>query len=285
MIPLADELISRFKGRHDVDLVAEYTQLFPLKLTCRLLGIPDTAENQLVEWVHQLFQTADYEAGQRAKREVTAFLLPIIQERRANPRDDLISLLVTAEFEGTKMDDEDVLAFARLIFPAGSDTSYLAMGSMMNHVLGDEKLKAQILADPEIIPKVVEESLRLFGTVTLQPRYTVSGYDGLGVSIPPDSWVLFGNGPASRDPDVFKDPHKFDLDRSNSAKMTFGGGAHVCLGMHLAKASLALSLEHLLKRLVGLKLASGEMSPLTGGTLRGVRSLPVYFDNVDGGQV
>jgi len=99
--------------------------------------------------------------------------LPIIQARRAQPQDDVISLLCAAEVEGHRLDDEDILAFIRLLFPAGADTTYLTLGSMFNAVLGDATIVSQLVAQPKLIPAAVEESLRLFGTVCLLPRYTV----------------------------------------------------------------------------------------------------------------
>lgn len=277
MKPLSHELIDSLQGQQEVDLVAAYTRRFPLKLICRLLGVPDEAEARLVGWIDELFFPTSYESGQQARQEVTDFMLPIIHARRANPRQDLISELATVEMDGERLDDEDILCFVRLVFPAGADTTYLAMGSLMNHVLGDPDLKARIMDDYSIVPQVVEEALRLYGTTTLEPRYTVTGFEPFG--IPPHSVVLFGNGPANRDPDVYEQPHTLVVERKSPQKLTFGGGQHVCIGMHLARATLALSLENLLKRLPGLRLSAG-MSPATGGTLRGVRSLPVRYDAV-----
>lgn len=279
MKPLSDELIDNLQGRNEVDLVAEYTKRFPLKLTCQLLGVPDDAEDRLVGWVQELFFPTSYESGQQARAQVTEFMLPIIHARRAEPRQDLISDLATVELGSDRLDDEDILCFIRLIFPAGADTTYLAIGSMMNHVLADHALKGCIMDDFTIVPRVIEETLRLYGTTTLEPRYTVTGCEIFDNPIPPNSVVLFGNGPANRDPDVYENPHDFVVERRSLDKLTFGGGAHVCLGMHLARASLGLSLENLLRRLPGLRLASGQ-SPMTGGVLRGVRRLPVRFDDV-----
>ena len=165
----------------------------------------------------------------------------------------------------------------KLLFPAGADTTYLTMGSMMNAVLGDAALHARLLREPALIPDAVEESVRLYGAVGLLPRYTETGARVGGVDIPPDSWVLFGVRPAGRDAAQYAEPERFELTRHPQRLVTFGGMPHFCLGVHLAKAELATSLELLLARLPGLRLAQGPM-PQTSAVLRGVRRLPVAFD-------
>lgn len=278
--PLADELIDVFGERRELDLVENFTRPLPMYLTTRLLGLPDGDGKQLVEWIEALFTYAlNPERTLRAREEVSEFLLPFIHERRREPRDDLISLLATSKVEGQHLSDEDILCFARLLFPAGSDTTFLTMGSMMNAVLGDPALRQRLIDEPDLRPRAVEESLRMFGTIALQNRYTVSGCEMHGVRIPPHSWVLFGNAPGNYDPDVYPDPHRFDMDRNLKGMVTFGGGPHVCIGAHLARATLTVGLSRLLDRLPGLRLAGPVQTPL-GAIMRGVRHLPVAFDAI-----
>jgi len=278
--PLANTLIDGFEGRNELDLVEEYCHRYPLQVITRLLGIPTEDEQLLVGWIHGLFQHPwDPELALRARESITAYLMPILHERRAHPRDDVISLLCRAELEGHRLEDEDILAFVRLLFPAGADTTYLTLGSMMNAVLGDVNLMSELRENPSLIPGAVEESLRLFGTVCLLPRYTETGIEIDGVEIPPGSTVLFGTAPADRDPDRYPDPDRFDIRRDPRHLVTFGGGPHFCLGTHLARAEMCISLELLLKRLPGLRLRDG-MMPATGAVLRGVRQLPVRYDAV-----
>jgi cytochrome P450 len=278
--PVANRLIDGFAGRRELDLVSEYTRRLPVLVITGLLGVPNENERQLVEWIEGLFSYPwDPEFALKAKDEVTTFFLPIIHARRAEPREDLISLIAAAEFEGHRLTDEEVLAFVRLLFPAGADTTYLALGSMMNHVLGDAELTAQLRTEPALIPKVVDECLRLYNTTAFLPRYTESGIDYEGVRIPPNSWVLFGIRAANRDPEVFPDPERFDIARDRRRSLTFSVGPHACLGMHLARAEMNVSLELLLRRLPGLRLRNGKVA-MTNAVLRGVRELPVVYDEV-----
>jgi cytochrome P450 len=276
--PLAHELIDGFGARRELDLVAAYCHRYPLRVIARLLGIPAADEEQLFAWVRGLF---DYpfnpQAALTARDEVNAFLLPLIHARRSAPRADLISRLASAQVEAHSLSDEDILSFVKLLFPAGADTTYLTMGSMMNAVLGDEALRARLLREPALIADAVEESVRLYGAVGLLPRYTESGARVGDVDIPPDSWVLFGVRSAGRDAARYPDPERFELTRHAQRLVSFGGMPHFCLGVHLAKAELATSLELLLARLPGLRLAQGPM-PQSSAVLRGVRRLPVAFD-------
>ncbi len=276
--PLANQLIDAFGARRELDLVAAYCHRYPLQVITRLLGIPAADEEQLFVWVRGLF---DYPfnpaAALKARDEVNAFLLPLIHARRARPREDLISRLAAAQVEGHRLSDEDILSFVKLLFPAGADTTYLTMGSMMNAVLADAALQARLLAEPALIGAAVEESVRLYGAVCFLPRYTETGAEIGGVRIPKDSWVLFGVRPAGRDPAQYSDPDRFELTRHAQRLVTFGGMPHFCLGVHLARAELATSLELLLARLPGLRLARGPM-PSGSAVLRGVRELPVAFD-------
>jgi cytochrome P450 len=246
----------------------------------RLLGIPAPNEAQLFGWVRGLFDYPFHpESALKAAAEVDAFLLPLIHARRTVPAQDLISRLASAQVEGRRLSDEDILGFVKLLFPAGADTTYLTLGSMMNAVLSDDALRARLVADPALIPQAVEESVRLFGAVALLPRYTETGARIGDVDIPPDSWVLFGVRPAGRDVAQYPDPDRFDLARHAQRLVTFGGVPHFCLGVHLARAELTITLELLLARLGGLRLTEGSM-PQTSAVLRGVRRLPVAFDEL-----
>ena len=233
-------------------------------------------------WVRGLFDYPFHpEAALKAAAEVNAFLLPLIHARRAAPApaQDLISRLARAQVEERRLSDEDILGFVKLLFPAGADTTYLTLGSMMNAVLSDAALRARLEAEPSLIPQAVEETVRLFGAVSLLPRYTETGARIAEVDIPPDSWVLFGVRPAGRDAAVYPDPDRFDLARHAQRLVTFGGVPHFCLGVHLARAELTITLELLLARLAGLRLSEGPM-PQTSAVLRGVRRLPVAFDEL-----
>ena len=140
--PLADELIDGLTGQTGVDLVAAYTHRYPFKVITGLLGIPVADEPELHQWLQGLFQFPwNPELALEARAAITAYLAPIVRQRRADPREDLLSLLATAVVEGKQLSDEEIFSFVRLIFPAGADTTYLSLGSLLWAVLRDDTLR------------------------------------------------------------------------------------------------------------------------------------------------
>ncbi len=283
LVPLANELIDGLAGQTPLDLVQAYTHRYPFKVITGMLGVPVEDEPALHGWLQGLFLYPwDPQAALAARDAITAYLAPIVAERRRNPAQDVISLLAAAEVEGQRLSDEEIFSFIRLIFPAGADTTYLTMGSMMWAVLRDPEVHQALLHKPELRDNAVEEALRLYGAVCLQPRYTEHAVSIAGVDIPAHSPLLYGNATANRDPAVFEAADTLRLDRpAHHKSVTFGGGPHFCLGSHLARAELRVSLGLLLERLQGLRLASQDDDPgPSGAVLRGVRELPVVYDRI-----
>ena len=277
--PIANQLIDGFGDARTIDLVPAFTRAFPYKVISEMVGIPENLQHEFVDKVYIMFRYPwEPEAAVQAKEEITAALLPLIAERRANPCADLLSNLAMAEFEGRSLSDEEICSFIRLLYPAGAETSYLTMGSLIWEILSDRKIYDELMAHPDKRSDAVEEALRKHGAVNLQPRYTEQDITINGVTIPANSWVLFGNGPSSYDPSVFPEPETFSLDRRPNPHLAFGKGLHFCLGSHLAREELRLSVNILLDRLPGLRLTE-EVSP-AGTVLRGVVSLPVAFDDI-----
>jgi len=281
LLPLANEIVDTLEPGREFDLVEHYTHRYPFSVITRMLGIPVDDHERLVSWVDGLFAFPwDPDAARRASRDFTDYLAPLVAERRREPADDMISMLASAEAEGQRLGDEEIFSFIRLLFPAGADTTYLSIGSLMLTVLGDAALTRRLLTEPEQRVWAVEESLRLNGTIGLQVRFTERDVTIAGVAIPANSWLLYGNAPANHDPAMFADGERFDLDRRPAKLLTFGKGVHFCLGSHLARAEMQVSLCVLLDRLEGLRLADSGNSRITSAVLRGPRRLAVAFERL-----
>ena len=281
LVPLANEIVDSLEPGREFDLVERYTHRYPFSVITRMLGIPVDDHDRLVAWVEGLFSFPwDPELARRASRDFTDYLAPLVAERRRKPAGDVISMLTSAEAEGQRLSDEQIFSFIRLLFPAGADTTYLSIGSLMLTVLGDATLTRRLLAEPDQRVWAVEESLRLNGTIGLQVRYTERPVTIAGTAIPANSWLLYGNAPANHDPAVFPEGERFDLDRHPTKLLTFGKGVHFCLGSHLARAEMQVSLSVLLDRLEGLRLADPANTRITSAVLRGPRSLRVVFDRL-----
>ena len=151
--PLADELLGRFAARGEGDLVAEFARRFPFLAITRLLGIPVADEDRLIVWAQKLIEFPwDPEGALRASREFTAYLHALLAQRRARPGDDLVSELANLELAGERLADEEIFSFFRLLFPAGSDTTYKNLGSLLALVLARPDVRELALASPHTLP-------------------------------------------------------------------------------------------------------------------------------------
>ncbi|GAA4478692.1 hypothetical protein GCM10023094_22760 [Rhodococcus olei] len=283
--PLAHEIIDRFAAHGSVDLVAEFTTRYPVLLISRLMGLPVQDEATVHRWAHDLFYFPfDPEAAMRASQDFTDFVTPIIAERRRNPGDDLISVLVTEDIEGETLDDEEVLSFLRLLFPAGADTTMLALGNTLSALLTHPDQMELLRSDlDEHAIWAVWEGLRWEPPVGLLPRACPEATSWNGIDIPALTPMVFSINAANRDPAVYPDPHEFDITRRKQAMLSFGRGPHSCAGNWLALAELETALKALLERLPGLRLRDRDDTDATitsqvGVALRGPNALNVEWD-------
>ena len=283
--PLAHELIDRFADRGSVDLVAEFTTRYPVLLISRLMGLPEQDEATIHRWAHDLFYFPfDPEAAMRASQDFSDFATPIIADRRSNPGDDLISVLVTENQEGETLTDDEVLSFLRLLFPAGADTTMLALGNTLSALLTHPDQMELLRSDlAEHAIWAVWEGLRWEPPVGLLPRACPEAVSWNGIDIPALTPMVFSINAANRDPDVYPDPHDFDITRRKQAMLSFGRGPHSCAGNWLAIAELETALTALLQRLPGLRLQDGaeadaKVTSQVGVALRGPNALSVEWD-------
>ncbi|WP_346012306.1 cytochrome P450 [Streptomyces sp. SID3343] len=282
--PLAHELVDRFEARGEADLVTEFTHGYPVQVITRLLGLPMDDEERFRRWAVDLFHfPMAPDAAERASREFTEYVTPIVARRRLDPGDDLLSTLATTEAEGRRLTDEEILSFLRLLFPAGADTTYLGLGNALYALLTHPEQWERVMADPaEELSWAVEEALRWEPPVGLLPRMCpapVRDWQGLGLDIPAETPLIFGITAANRDPALYANPDAFDVGRRARATLAFGDGPHVCLGTWLAIAEIRAALKVLLERLPTMRLATPtRVRGLLGTALRGPESLHVRFD-------
>ncbi|HEY8121072.1 MAG TPA: cytochrome P450 [Myxococcota bacterium] len=270
LVPLAHELIDRFAARREADLVAEFTRRFPFLVITRLLGIPIADEDKLLHWAQKLIEFPwDPDGALAASREFTDYLRVLVAERRARPGSDLVSELANTQLAGERLADEEIFSFLRLLYPAGSDTTYKNMGSLFAAVLSHAEVLSLARGDPGAIPAIVDEGLRFEPPVALLPRACAKDVHWAGVHLAAGAPLLYGIAAANRDPAVFVDPHRFDPARKPNRHLTFGHGLHFCLGSHLARRELEVALATLLERLPGLALAEPGSPRIIGGVIRG----------------
>lgn len=277
MVRLAHELVDEIGDTDEIDLVAQFAQRFPLAAICQALGIPRDAESDFQRWALALLSFPfDPEGAKRGAEEFTAYLEPLVRDRRRAPRDDVISQLVEAEVEGRKLDDEDVLSHIRLLFPTGAETTTSAIGNLLYALLTHEGAWQRVVEDATAREPAVEELLRWESPVGITPRVSPDNpIEYGGVDIPPNAWVLFSPAAANRDPRVYAEPHRFDPTRPSERLLSFGPGLRQCPGMHLARKELEITLDVLCERFPSLRLLDPEASRPIGTVLRGPEALVV----------
>jgi cytochrome P450 len=257
---LAHELIDRLERRSQVDLIEEFAARFPYLVITRLLGLPREREDDFHGWALALLRFRDDPArAAKAAWELTTFLAPVVEERRREPRNDVISELALAEVDGRTLTDDEIYSHIRLLFPTGGETTHGTLGNLLWAVLTQEDSWERVCSEPRLAEGAVDEILRWESSIAVLPRLTGGEpVEFHGVQIPAGAWVLFAIAGANRDPDVFPDPDRYDIERRCDEALTFGPGLKSCPGMHLARKNLIVALQVLAERLPRLRLVDEE---------------------------
>ncbi|SHN75738.1 cytochrome P450 [Cryptosporangium aurantiacum] len=266
-------LIDTFAANGKADLNVEYFSAIPLLTICGSFGIGVADALDIRAAV-----TSDGQGMDLFNRLVT----PIIRARREEPQDDLISVLVEAELDDDgvrhQLSDGEVLIFAYLLLAAGSGTTWKQLGITLLSLLDRPELLERVRREPELLRAVVEESLRWMPTDPAFGRFATRDVELHGVAIPRGAVVHVCFGAANRDPERWERPDEFDPDRPLQANLGFGGGPHICLGMHVARAEIRMAIAALLKRLPDLRLDPDAEPPrIIGMYERGPTSVPVVW--------
>lgn len=269
--------VDAMKDAEEVDLVEALARPFPFSVITRLLGLPVEDESRFLEWALKLIDYPwDPEGALRARREFTQYLAPVLERRRSEPGDDVLSVLASAEPDGERLSDEEIFSFCRLLFPAGSDTAYKNLGSLLTALLTTPGMADRARGSDADRGALVQEGLRWQPPVANLPRTCSRDIVLAGTPIKAGDPMLFGLAAGNRDPEVFSDPHRFDPDRANSHQhLSFGHGAHFCLGSHLARRELETGIKVLFERFPKLELVAPESVEIVGCVLRGPRELRV----------
>ena len=273
-------LLDAIASRGSADLVRELTFPFPVQVIARILGLPGEDYPRFQRWSLDLISVAvDFDKAVVASASLKEYFAGVVAERRRDPRDDLISDLVTAEVDGHTLDDEEIYAFLRLLLPAGVETTFRSSGNLLFGLLTRPDQLDAVRADRSLIPQAIEEGLRweapLLGIVRVCTRDT----EVCGVPIPEGTVVGVHIGAANRDGTRYRDPDEFDIFRDPKQHVAFGFGPHMCLGMHLARMETRVAIDAVLDRLPNLRLdPAGEDVHVHGDIFRSPTSLPVLFD-------
>ncbi|MBV8160169.1 MAG: cytochrome P450 [Acidimicrobiia bacterium] len=277
---VCDELIDRFAHAGRVDLVRRFTFPFPVQVIARILGLPREDYPKFQRWSIELISVGwDWDRGVAASRSLRDYFKAVVDRRRHEPQDDLISDLVCAEIDGHQLTDEEIFAFLRLLLPAGGETTYRSSSSLLFCLLTNPDQFEAVRQDRSLLPQAIEEGIRYEPPLLFIMRSALADVEVGGMPGPGGSLLSVCLGAANRDPSKFDDPDRFNIFRGARQHISFGFGPHMCLGMHLARMETRVALSRLFDRLPELRLDPEADDPHVHGLMfRSPRHLPVLFD-------
>ena len=284
---IVNGLLDAVDGHGEMDLIDEFAYPLPVNVICDMLGVPVKDHERFKQWgldiargLDAIMLPPESEVAQRSmagRRALAAYFRELIAQRRASPRDDMLSALIAAEEAGDKLNEDELLATCILLLVAGHETTVNLIGNGTLALLRHPAELRRLRDDPRIIGTAVEELLRFDGPVQRTARIPSADIVIGGRTIPKGEMVMPFLGAADRDSAQFPDPQRLDLTRADNRHIAFGMGIHFCLGAPLARMEGQIAINTLLKRLPKLALATDKPEFRQSLTLRGLQSLPVSF--------
>ncbi|MFN8036714.1 MAG: cytochrome P450 [Acidimicrobiia bacterium] len=280
VLPVVDGLIDRILARGNrAELVRDLTYRYPIQVIAEILGLPREDHLTFHRWAMQLINVAaDPVNGIAASEALRDYFMGVCDERRREPRSDVISDVVHAELDGERLDEDEILSFLRLLLPAGAETTYRASGNFIFGLLSNPDQMEALRRDRSLMPQAVEEAIRWETPLLITSRRCVEDTVLHDVEIPSGCEVILHTGSANHDETRWDDADAFDIFREAKPHIGFGAGVHMCIGMHLARLELRVAVERLLDRLPNLRLDPDADDPhIHGEHFRSPTSLPVLF--------
>jgi len=277
--PIVDELIDAFIDDGRADLVSQLLFPFPVNVIAGLLGLPRADLPQFHRWTVELISVSiNMEIALNASKSLYDYLVSHVHERRESPGRDMISVLAHADHEGQKLTDDEIIAFCRLLLPAGAETTYRSSSNLMTGLLTHPDQLDAVRADRSLMPQAIEEGLRWEPPLLTIMRTATEETSVCGVDLPAGAMLVVNMGAANHDDKRWDDADSFNLYRPQTAHVAFASGPHMCLGMHLARMETKVAINRIFDRLPNLRLDPDADPPyITGMTFRSPPRLEVIF--------
>jgi cytochrome P450 len=282
---IARAALAAVEDKGELDLVQDYAIPLPVQVIAELLGVEPGRYEDFKRWSDVIIEASTGSAtGVKPETmlgvfgELNEYVVSVIEARRAQPREDLISTLIRAEAGETAITPIELMMFTLLLLVAGNETTTNLLGNAMLALLEHPDQLARVQREPARIPALVEEALRFDSPVQALLRRATSDLDVAGAQIPQGATVLLLLGSANRDAEAFPDPDRFDVGRNPQGHLSFGVGIHFCLGASLARLEARVALEELLARFARLERTSAQVEHIDSFLLRGLHRLPLRFD-------
>jgi cholest-4-en-3-one 26-monooxygenase len=280
----ATRIVDAICEKGECDFVTDVAAELPLQVIADILGVPQEDRFKVFEWSNRLVGADDPEYAVlnaenpiEAAMELYSYGHAIAEERRLNPQDDIVSILLKAEVEGHQLTELEFDMFFLLLTVAGNETTRNALAHGMLALMQHPEQRQKLIDDPSLMDTAVEEILRWGSPVMCFRRTATKDTEVGGQAIKEGDKVVVWYISANRDESVFEDPYTFDITRSQNPHVSFGsGGPHFCLGANLARMEMKIMYEEILRRLPDMELA-GEVERLKSHFINGIKHLPVKF--------
>ena len=279
---LTEELLDGIASKGSADLIAELAYPLPVIVIAELMGIPAEDRDRFKHWSDVIVsqtqsgaRTADHST---TNREMAEYFLALIEHRRRQPGNDLISSLLAAEIDGQKLSVAELLGFCSLLLVAGNETTTNLIGNAVLCFTDAPGTMDRLRAEPALLPQAIEEVLRYRSPVQSMYRVTAGETTLGGLQVPAGAPLVAWIGSANRDERQFERPELFDVGRTPNRHLAFGHGIHFCLGAPLARLEARIALQSVLERLPGLALTPGaHLERMDSTIVYGVKELPVSW--------
>lgn len=262
------EILDRIGDRRRFDVMADFAVLVPIDVIARILGVDDTRLAEFRNWSEGVILTLNpFRTEEQTSRlaaaatALSAYMKDLIEVRRAEPRDDLVSDMVALQAEGAPINDDELSVNLQSLLVGGNLTTTDLIGNAVYHFLKNPDQLAKLKADPSLINSAVEEVLRYEGPVDVTGRIASHEMQVGGCPVHRSQSMTLSLRGANHDPDVFPDPHRFDIARKDAPHVAFGGGAHLCIGAPLARLEAQVALPAFFERFPNLRFVDPDAPP------------------------
>ena len=272
------ELLSK-KNSSSFDLLKDYAQPYSISIIGELLGVPASDHAKFLDWSHKIVKMYDFrvndidaENAENAARDFFDYAQDLLDRRRVEPKDDMITRLSQVSENDVRLTDHQIICTIILLLNAGHEATVNTLGNGFYGLLSSQKTSEQISEESSTMNDIVEELIRWDSPLQFFQRYVLEDAEIGNYKIPKGSKVAILLGSANRDPEVFDNPSELNFNRENKDHSSWGGGIHFCIGAHLARLELEVSFKHLIKQNLSLK-AEPERTGAFG--IRGYKNLLV----------
>jgi pimeloyl-[acyl-carrier protein] synthase len=281
---IVDQLLDEVEGKAGMDVISSFAYPLPVRVICEMLGVPREDQGRIREWSRKIapildpFVTAETQASiEEAESYLEPYWDELIEDRRADLREDLLSELIRAEDEGHRLDHDELRSTCGLLLIAGHETTMNLIGNGLLALLRHPDQTEKLRTNPELARMAVEELLRFDSPVHLTARTAAEDVQVGDVSIPRGQIAIIAIGGVNRDPAHFDEPDRVNIERNPNPHVAFSAGPHFCVGAGLARLEAQLAFPRLLQRFPNLELTDPDPEYRETITLRGLKELRVSF--------